>query len=156
MSACATGPETVTSPALSPSAAASSNAPVDLPAPVAPSGDPVDIATGLDAPWSIAFLGETALVSERDSGRILEVSADGTVRTVMTVDGVVAGGEGGLLGLAIDQDDQLYVYSTGVDGNRIERFSLSGEPGSLEAGDPETILEGLPGRAPLRLGRRRG
>jgi glucose/arabinose dehydrogenase len=144
MSACATGPETVTSPALSPSAAASSNAPVDLPAPVAPSGDPVDIATGLDAPWSIAFLGETALVSERDSGRILEVSADGTVRTVMTVDGVVAGGEGGLLGLAIDQDDQLYVYSTGVDGNRIERFSLSGEPGSLEAGDPETILEGLP------------
>jgi glucose/arabinose dehydrogenase len=145
LSACATQPETVTSPALTPSAAPPSNAAADAPAPVAPSGDPVDVATGLDAPWSIAFLGETALVSERDSGRILEVSADGATREIVTVDGVVAGGEGGLLGLAIDdEDDRLYVYSTGVDGNRIERYSLSGEPGSLEAGDPETILEGLP------------
>jgi len=144
LSACATQPETVTSPELAPSAPPSSNAAPDAPAPVAPTGDPVDVVTGLDAPWSIAFLGETALVSERDSGRILEVSADGTTREVVTVDGVVAGGEGGLLGLAIDEDDRLYAYSTGDGGNRIERYDLDGEPGSLSAGDPETILEGLP------------
>lgn len=144
LSACAAQPESVTAPPLSPSAAPPPSAAPDAPAPVSPSGDPVEVTAGLEAPWSIAFLGETALVSERDSGRILEVSAEGSSREVATVDGVVAGGEGGLLGLAVDADERLYVYSTGADGNRIERYALSGEAGSLSVGEPETILDGLP------------
>ncbi|TMR90464.1 hypothetical protein EJK15_55230 [Nonomuraea basaltis] len=33
-------------------------------------GTPLDVASGLQTPWSIAFVEETALVSERNSGRI--------------------------------------------------------------------------------------
>lgn len=101
------------------------------------------VATDLDAPWSVAFAEETPLVSERDSGRILELSDDGTSREVGVVDDVVAGGEGGLLGLAVD-DAVLFAYSTGPAGNRIQRFDLTGSPGSYEIGAPRTILDGVP------------
>ncbi|PSL39183.1 glucose/arabinose dehydrogenase [Labedella gwakjiensis] len=144
LSACAAQPETITSPALSPSAAPAPSPTADALEPVAPSGDPVDVTTGLEAPWSVAFVGETAIVSERDSGRILELADDGSTREVTTVEGVVTGGEGGLLGLTVDDDERLYVYSTGSDGNRIERYSLTGEPGALGVDDPETILDGIP------------
>lgn len=106
--------------------------------------DPVTVAADLEAPWSIVFLRGTPLVSERDSGRILELAADGGTRPIGTVDGVVARGESGLLGLAIDDRDRLYAYSTGSDGNRIQRFDVPGEAGSLALGEPETILDGLP------------
>jgi glucose/arabinose dehydrogenase len=106
---------------------------------------PTEVTTGLETPWSIAFVGDTALVSERDSGRVLEVAPDGTTRTVATIAGISHGGEGGLLGLAV-ADERLYAYSTGEQGNRIQRFALSGAPGApggLELGEPETILDGL-------------
>ncbi|MFC3589963.1 hypothetical protein ACFONK_06735 [Microbacterium barkeri] len=45
------------------------------------------VAEGLDAPWSVAFLGATALVSERDSGRILELDGEGGVREVGVIPG---------------------------------------------------------------------
>ncbi|RUR01999.1 PQQ-dependent sugar dehydrogenase [Labedella endophytica] len=144
LSACSAEPESVTSPVLSPSAAPAPSATTDALEPVALSGDPVDVVTGLEAPWSIAFLGDTAIVSERDSGRILELDDDGDAREITTVPGVVAGGEGGLLGLAVDADERLFAYSTGADGNRIHRFDMSGEPGALAADEPETILDGLP------------
>ena len=103
------------------------------------------VATGLTAPWSIAFTSDgTPLVSERDTGRILEVAADGSTREIGTVGGVVAGGEGGLLGLAVDDQDRLYAYATGSGENRIDRFAVTGAPGSLVLGDPETVLDGIP------------
>lgn len=50
----------------------------------------VDLTTGLTAPWSVAFVDGVALVSERDSGRILEVDpATGETREIGVVDGVV-------------------------------------------------------------------
>ncbi len=101
------------------------------------------IAEGLEAPWSIAFLGDTPLVSERDTGRVLELDAAGASREVGTIDGVRAAGEGGLLGLAVHGND-LFAYFTARDGNRIERFPLTGEPGGLALGEGETILDGLP------------
>ena len=106
------------------------------------------IAEGLEAPWSIAFRGETALVSERDSGRILELvpgaeDAPHETREVGTVPGVAAGGEGGLLGILV-HDDHLYAYSTAEDGNRIQRFPLTGEPGELALGEADTLLDGIP------------
>lgn len=104
---------------------------------------PREVATGLQAPWSVAFTGETALVSTRDDGQVLELLEDGSTRVVGTVEGVDAAGEGGLLGLAVD-DDQLYTYSTSAEGNRIQRFALVGEPGSLALQDPEVVLEGIP------------
>ena len=61
------------------------------------------VATGLSVPWGIAFLPDgDALVAERTSGKILRIAAGGgKPRTVMTVPGVAASGEGGLLGLAV-------------------------------------------------------
>ncbi|OLT43167.1 glucose dehydrogenase [Saccharomonospora sp. CUA-673] len=104
------------------------------------SADP--ITTGLDAPWSITFLDDTPLISARDTGQILELTGDST-RVVGTVEGVEAGGESGLLGLEVD-GDELYVYSTAHDGNRIQRFTVDGQPGSLSLGEPETVIDGLP------------
>ncbi|MDN5685588.1 MAG: PQQ-dependent sugar dehydrogenase [Brachybacterium sp.] len=101
------------------------------------------VTTGLQAPWSIAFSGETALVSERDSARILEIAADGATREVGVIDGVEPGGEGGLLGLAV-HGGQLFTYLTAADGNRIERRELTGSPGRLGLGDARTVLEGIP------------
>ncbi|WP_306736808.1 PQQ-dependent sugar dehydrogenase [Arthrobacter sp. ZGTC412] len=101
------------------------------------------MATGLEAPWSVVFRNGTPLVSERDSGRILELSPDGTTRTIGDIPGVAGVGEGGLLGLAVDSQGRLYVYSTGRDGNRLQRFDVTGEPGSLALGRPETLLDGI-------------
>ncbi|WP_371810934.1 sorbosone dehydrogenase family protein [Frigoribacterium sp. CFBP 13707] len=104
---------------------------------------PTQMASGLEAPWSIAFLRGTPLVSERDSGRVLELTSTGETRVVGTVPGVQPDGEGGLLGLAVGEDDRLYVYSTGEEGNRIERYTLTGEAGSLELGPGESIIDGI-------------
>ena len=105
---------------------------------------PTEIATGLTTPLSIVFVGTTPLVSERDTGRILELDDSGEAREVAELDDVVHQGEGGLLGLAVDEQSRLYAYSTGPDGNRIQRFDLAGSPGSLRIDNERTILDGLP------------
>ncbi|PZE64954.1 PQQ-dependent sugar dehydrogenase [Curtobacterium sp. MCPF17_018] len=112
---------------------------------VALDGDTTDVVTGLEAPWSVVLTGDDgdALVSERDSARVLELRSDGTTREVGTVDGVSHGGEGGLLGLAL-HDDDLFVYSTTDDGNRIQRYELTGSAGSWGLGDATTVIDGLP------------
>ncbi|GAA4284838.1 PQQ-dependent sugar dehydrogenase [Brevibacterium daeguense] len=111
------------------------------------------LAVGLDTPWSIAFHDRAPLISERDTARILELAPDGSAREVGTVEGVVSSGESGLLGLAVGPDARLYVYSTGQDGNRIQRFELQGEPGGLRLGSVETIVEGIPASSTHNGGR---
>ncbi|CDK01288.1 conserved exported hypothetical protein [Microbacterium sp. C448] len=106
---------------------------------------PRDVVTGLAAPWSVALIGDSALVSERDSARILEFTPGGDIREIGVIEGVVSGGEGGLLGLAMAPDESaLYAYSTAEDGNRVQRFALQGEPGSLSLGTPDVVIDGLP------------
>jgi glucose/arabinose dehydrogenase len=96
-----------------------------------------DVATDLDAPWDVTWLGERVLLTERDRGRLLELVDDGSTREVRTFD-VDATGEGGLLGLAAGPDDLLYVYLTTAEDNRVVRF----DP---DAGDdPEVVLDGIP------------
>jgi glucose/arabinose dehydrogenase len=147
LAACTAAP-TRSSPS-TPAGTPSTAPPTATPAPAAdaadvvPAGEPVDVVTGLAAPWSVAFLGDTPLISQRDDGTILEVTGDET-RAIGTVEGVVHEGESGLLGLAIDDQDRLYAYSTGPDGNRIQRYPVTGEPGTLALGEPETIIDGLP------------
>ncbi|ASN40831.1 glucose dehydrogenase [Arthrobacter sp. 7749] len=109
-----------------------------------PTGTPRVVSSDLEAPWSVVFRDGTALVSERDSARILELSEDGSSRAIGTVPGVAGSGEGGLLGLAVDEQGRLYVYSTGAEENRIQRFDITGERGALALGDAETILDGIP------------
>lgn len=147
--ACAlalTGCTTSAPPDPAPTSTPATPAPTETGEPPArtPTGTPRDVTTGLDSPWDVVFVQGAALISERDTGRILELGDDGTTRDVGAVPGVVHAGEGGLLGLAVDGRDRLYVYSTAQDGNRIQRFTLTGEPGSFALGEAETILDGLP------------
>ncbi|MEU4833691.1 PQQ-dependent sugar dehydrogenase [Streptosporangium sp. NPDC023615] len=101
-----------------------------------------EVARGIQAPWGLAFLpGGDALVAERDSGRVLRVPAGGgQPREVYRVPGVAAGGEGGLLGLAVspayDEDRYVYAYLTAASDNRIVRFRL-------DDATPEPVFEGI-------------
>ncbi|GAA1487928.1 PQQ-dependent sugar dehydrogenase [Brachybacterium sacelli] len=101
------------------------------------------LTTGLQAPWSIAFAGETALISERDTARVLELSADGSTRVIGEIDGVSPGGEGGLLGLAV-HEGELLTYHTAEGENRIERRTLTGSAGSYGLGESRVVLESIP------------
>ena len=108
-----------------------------------PSATFEDVVTGLDVPWGLAFLpDESALVSERDTGRILAVTASSDVAEVGTVPGVDAAGEGGLLGLAVDPaaPTSVYAYFTAADDNRVVRMPL--QNGAL--GDPVVVIDGIP------------
>jgi glucose/arabinose dehydrogenase len=91
--------------------------------------NPQTVATGLTVPWGLGFLPDgSALVAERNSGRVLRVRPGATPSTVTTIAGVSATGEAGLLGLAVSpsfaQDNLVYVYFTTATDNRIARFRL--------------------------------
>lgn len=103
----------------------------------------------LDIPWAAVFLPNgTAVVSERDSA-LLKAVRDGRTTTIGQVPGVVPGGEGGLLGLALSpgfpSDNYLYLYFTSAQDNRVARLKLTEQPdGSLDLGDPEVVFSGIP------------
>lgn len=139
------GTGAATAPATEPSTSPiASDAPI---VPLAPTGDLSALATGLTTPWSIVPLptGST-LISERDTARVLELTAEGELRIVGTVAGVVPGGEGGLLGLAARDvgTPYLYVFHTSASDNRIVRYELTGAPGSYGLGAAEALLTGIP------------
>jgi glucose/arabinose dehydrogenase len=63
---------------------------------------PEVVATGLETPWGLAFLPDgSALVAERNNGRVLRVRRGQTPQQVAQISGVIATGEAGPLGLAI-------------------------------------------------------
>ncbi|TDE94303.1 PQQ-dependent sugar dehydrogenase [Occultella glacieicola] len=146
-----------TSSATAPSEPAPTTTEPDEPTPAtpAPSGPPAEfsqvsvgatIATGLQTPWGVAFTPDgAALVTERDSGRVLRVTADGV--TALDAGGpggavpdVAHGGEGGLLGIAVGPDTGVYLYLTTGSGNQVVRMDLDGD--ALTG--PRVILEGIP------------
>lgn len=104
------------------------------------------VASGLNVPWGIVFLaGGGALVSQRDVGTVVRISAAGDVSTVGEVAGVVGSsgsGEGGLLGIATPPGDEstLFAYITTGSDNRVVRMDL-GEKG---LGRPKAIVPGIP------------
>jgi len=115
------------------------------------SAGPVTLASGLDAPWSVVPLGGgDALISQRDDGRILERTPSGEVREVGIVPGVVSGGESGLHGLAVWEQEPgirwLYAYHGAATDNRIVRMPLVGDAGSLhvDTGHAAVVFRGIP------------
>jgi glucose/arabinose dehydrogenase len=98
------------------------------------------LATNLEVPWSFAFLPDgDALVTERDSGRLLRVSPSGDVREIQTLpEG--GSGEGGLLGVAVSpdyrEDRYVYAYLTTERDNRVVRFRIGEKPEPLLTGIP--------------------
>jgi glucose/arabinose dehydrogenase len=98
------------------------------------------IASGLDVPWGLAFLPDgSALVAERDSGRILQIPpGGGAANEVSAIPDVRPAGEGGLLGLAVSptyaQDGLVFAYYTAAQDNRVVRFQLGQSPQVLVSG----------------------
>lgn len=142
-------------PAPSPSASAPTATPEPSPShtaqpivPLEPTGQLRDIATGLTSPWSVVRLdNDSALISERDTARIIELTPAGDTRVAGTIKGVRHGGEGGLLGIEVVDDGAqriLFAYHTASNDNRVIRMPLLGQPGSLSLGASEKVLTGIP------------
>jgi glucose/arabinose dehydrogenase len=103
------------------------------------------VAKNLEVPWGIAFLpDDSALVTERDSGRVLHIVGQ-RVTPVGSVDALAhAAGESGLLGIAVspsyDRDHRVFLYATTSSDTRGLRSTFQG--GRLGRLDP--ILTGIP------------
>ncbi|HEU4546127.1 MAG TPA: PQQ-dependent sugar dehydrogenase, partial [Microlunatus sp.] len=132
-----------------------SSSPTPSRTPTAPSPTPTGsprpeiagtIADDFDVPWGLVFLaGGDALVSERNSAKIIRVTAKGKKTTLGEVSGVVPPtgiGEGGLLGIATAPGDEetLFVYYTTGSDNRVGRLSLAGG----KVGKPKAVLTDIP------------
>lgn len=103
------------------------------------------LVRGLQAPWGVAFLPDgDALVTERDTARILRVTRDGTVEEVQRLSEVEPSGEGGLLGIAVSptysRDKLVYVYYSTARDNRIARLRLGGRPTAIVTGIPRSPI----------------
>nr|WP_219463940.1 PQQ-dependent sugar dehydrogenase [Nonomuraea rhizosphaerae] len=102
--------------------------------------DPKTVAQDLAVPWGITFLPSgDALVTERDTARLLRVTAAGRTTELTKVAEARPDGEGGLMGVAV-KEDQLFLYYTAADDNRVVRYRLSGDTVS----DPKVIVQGIP------------
>ncbi len=111
-----------------------------------------DVATGLDAPWGLAFLPDgRALVTLRDAARLVVVAPDGSVTDVTgpgadeIAQQVVARGEGGLLGVAVVPGTStgpvdVVVHLTSAQDNRGLRATLDG----TTLGPTRVLLDGIP------------
>jgi glucose/arabinose dehydrogenase len=109
------------------------------------------VASGLEHPWGLAFLPDgRMLVSERP-GRLRIVGADGSLsRPVAGLPGVMARGQGGLLGLALDPafaQNRLVYFSfseprPGGNGTSVARGRLDDQGTALSG--VEVIFRQMP------------
>ncbi len=139
-----TPPPIETSAAITPSESPSGSPSTAAPGRRLSPGVPRVLAPRLEVPWAIAFLPDgDALVTERNSARVVRVNAQGRVSEVGTVQGVAARGEGGLMGIAVSPDFErdrfVFVYFTAADDNRIVRYRYQDG-----LSDPKVILSGIP------------
>lgn len=107
-------------------------------------GEPRVLVKGRKVTWGLAFLPEgAALMTERESAKILRVTAEGKVTDIGKVPGVKPSGEGGLLGIAVSpgfqNDKYVYVYFTASKDNRVARFHYDGT-----IGKPQILVTGIP------------
>ncbi|MGV8886046.1 MAG: PQQ-dependent sugar dehydrogenase [Microbacteriaceae bacterium] len=112
-----------------------------------PAGAGRVLASGLVTPWSIVRLANgSTLISERDTGMVRQLTPHGTLLDGFSVSGVRHGGEGGLLGIAVDpsSEDRLYLYITTEKDNRVVRAVLRADDGVMSIGTLETVIAGIP------------
>ncbi|KAA8889056.1 PQQ-dependent sugar dehydrogenase [Nocardia colli] len=106
--------------------------------PVVPAGvpdlnAPEELARNIAVPWGLSFLpGGSALVAQRNTGVITRITPGSAPTQAYRVPGVVARGEGGLLGIAVSpkyaENGYVYAYFSSSSDNRIVRFRLDGQP----------------------------
>ncbi|OQS14806.1 oxidoreductase [Nocardia donostiensis] len=102
--------------------------------------DPAVVATCLDTTGGMVSLGQSALVTERRTGRILQVAPEQPPLEVAQVD-VDPAGDGGLSDLALSptygEDGLLYAYITTPSDNRVVRIAPDGPPKPVLTGIPK-------------------
>jgi glucose/arabinose dehydrogenase len=129
--------------------------PTPSPSESSPTSDPAEpdgpprmvgaLVERLEVPWGVDFLPDgNAVVTERISGRVLLVTADGNTSVLGAVPDVVPQGEAGLLGVAVSptygEDRTLFFYVTTADDNRVLRARVDGD----RLGDTRVVLDGIP------------
>ncbi len=80
-----------------------------------------EVASGLDTVWALAWGPDGRLWFTERAGRLTRLGDP-----ARTVDGVVEEGEGGLMGLEIDDQGRPYVMYTGATDNRVVRLESDG------------------------------
>ena len=125
-----------------PPAPATPSAPSATPTPAVEPTLDGDVITGLRAPWSVVPLsGDRALISERDTAQILLLEG-GSTTVIANPAEVLPGGEGGLLGLAVQtpDPDTVFAYYTSAVDNRVVAFDFDGARLSNE----RPVFTGIP------------
>ncbi len=117
------------------------------------------IATGLDNVWDIAFTpdNENFFITER-GGDISLMDKNGQKKILGHPSDVVAVGEGGLMGMAIDPDfnKNQYIYTcfSTADDIRVVRWKVKTDESGLE--DRTDIITGIPTNKTGQTGRHSG
>jgi glucose/arabinose dehydrogenase len=141
LAACSSGRGPVTNPGDTPPGTARGSGPVATP------GEPAELVTGLESPWGLTFLPDgSALVSERITGELVRIPADGgTAVTVGVVPDVVASSEGGLLGIVASRDfgtdRTVYASVSGARENAVVALRIADDFRSLTR--VRVLLDGI-------------
>jgi len=106
------------------------------------------VLTGLEVPWSLNFAPDGRLFVTERPGRVRIVTLGGVSELALTLDGVFAQGEAGLLGLALDpefaQNHFVYLYySASVPGGAMNRIVRYREVNS-RLGERAVLLDNIP------------
>jgi glucose/arabinose dehydrogenase len=106
------------------------------------------VLTGLEVPWSLNFAPDGRLFVTERPGRVRIVTLGGSSEPALTLDGVFAQGEAGLLGLALDpefaQNHFVYLYySASVPGGAMNRIVRYREVNS-RLGERVVLLDNIP------------
>jgi glucose/arabinose dehydrogenase len=106
------------------------------------------VAQNLNIPWDIAFLPEGEFLVTERAGKLVYIKKNGE-REMISISGVRATGESGLLGITLHPDfaknKWLYLYITQASSggliNRVERYEYTA--GKLS--NKKTIIDNIPG-----------
>lgn len=108
------------------------------------------ITQNLNIPWAIDFLPDGNLLVTQRPGILAVIDSQGKILKSQNVDGVLAAGEGGLLGLAVapnyHSSEQIYLYYTyqekdGKTLNRVVQCNFF----SYQLGCHKVIVDNIPG-----------
>ncbi|MCC2593455.1 PQQ-dependent sugar dehydrogenase [Tessaracoccus sp. OS52] len=110
-----------------------------------PSGEPEVIAEGLENPWSLVFVDDQPLFTQRARATISTV-VDGEVVEVARIEDARPEAEGGVLGIEVSPGsaDTLFVYYTAARDNRVVSYPLARQGETFTLGEPTVIIEDIP------------